>query len=73
LRVKVRTSRCVAVTERPAQRVDPRRYRRIRDDPAIPYGGQQIVLADHTIAALYQENEQIEGFWFELDRFLPAA
>ena len=71
LRVKVRIKplRSAIVANRPAYRVDPRRYRRFRDDPSVPNRLQQIILADHPMAVPYEESEQIKGLRFEVDRF----
>src|ERR1700748_1868786 len=38
-----------AVTDRIARRIDPRTQGRFRDDPPVPHGSQQIVLADYPI------------------------
>ena len=57
-----------AVADRPARSVDTAGKRRIRHDPAAPDRGEQIVLADDTLAILHEIDEQIEDLRLDGNR-----
>jgi hypothetical protein len=49
-----------AVADRRSRGVDAAGQGRIRHDPAVPDGSEQVVLADDAVAVLHQENQQVE-------------
>ena len=53
--------RRAVVPKRSANRVDPRRQRRLRDDPPMPDRLQQIVLADDSVAVPHEIRQQVEN------------
>ena len=65
--------RSAIITKHAAYRIDPRRYRRVRDNPPVPYRVQQIVLADHPIAVPYKKGKQVERLWLEVDQFCATT
>jgi hypothetical protein len=48
------------VADRATNSIDPGCYRRFRYDPSTPDGGEQIVLADDSIAVAEQKNQQVK-------------
>src|SRR5215207_10014687 len=48
------------VAERLASSVDPTRERRLRDDPSVPNGVKDLVLADDPLSIAEQEDEEVE-------------
>src|SRR5262245_55057327 len=49
-----------AVAKGAPRRLDAGAERRIRDDPPLPNGGDQLVLAHHPVAMLDEVNQQVE-------------
>src|SRR5262245_22397182 len=60
-----------AIADRLAHRIDAAVEGRIRNNPATPYGRDQIVLADHAVAILDEIDQEIENL--RLDRDDRAA
>jgi hypothetical protein len=62
-----------AVAERAASGVDARAQRGLGNNPPVPDGCDQVVLADHAIAIAHQIDQQIEYLWFNWDQRAFAA
>ena len=56
------------VADRPTRRADAGRERRIRNDPASPNRGDEIVPGDDPVAILHEVDEQIEDLRFDCNR-----
>src|SRR5215207_6600325 len=54
------------VAERLARSVDPTRERRHRDDPSIPNGVEDLVLADDPLSVAEQEDEEVEDLRLDM-------
>ena len=54
-----------AVADRATRRVDPRAHVCFGNDSSVPYGSQQIVLADHLLAIADQVFEEVENLRLE--------
>ena len=61
-----------AVADRLARGVDAAGQRGVRNDPAAPDRGDQIVLADHAVAVLHQIDQQVEHLRLERDQIGAA-
>ena len=48
------------IAERLARSVDPTRERRLRDDPSVPNGIKDLVLADNPLSIAEQEQEEVK-------------
>jgi len=57
-----------AIANRAARRIDPRAQGRFGDDPPVPDGSEQIVLADDALAAADQVFEEIEDLGLQRDQ-----
>jgi len=60
------------VADRGSRRVDPAGHRRVGDGTAAPDPGNQIVLADHTVAVLDQIDQQVEHLRLDSDALARA-
>src|SRR4051812_36777817 len=61
------------VAERLAGSVDPTRERRLRDDPSVPNGVKDLVLADDPLSVAEQEQEEVEDLRLDMHgRSRPA-
>src|SRR5215213_5506709 len=54
------------VTERLAGSVDPTRERRLRNDPSVPNGVKDLVLADDPLSVAEQEKEEVEDLRLDM-------
>jgi len=61
------------IANRLADGVDSRRQRRIGDDPALPDGVEQLVLAHYTVTMPEQIEQDVENLGLELDLDASAA
>ena len=57
-----------AVADRAARRIDPAAQDRFRDDPPVPHGSQEIVLADDPLAVADRIFEEVENLRLEGDQ-----
>ena len=75
LRVKVRISRCVAPSSPSARRAALIRVVSADSETIRPphIACKQIVLADHAVAVLHEEGQQIEDLGFDIERARAAA
>src|SRR5215204_4343256 len=54
------------VAERLAGSVDPTRERRLRNDPSIPNGVKDLILADDPLSVAEQEDEEVEDLRLDM-------
>ena len=75
LRGTVLIRRCclAAVADRAPGRIDASGQRRLRDDPAVPDTGDEIVLADDSLAVLDQVVQEIEDLRSKRNQISPTT
>jgi hypothetical protein len=61
-----------AIADSAARGIDPRAQGRFRDDPSVPHGSEEIVLADDALAIANSVFEEVEDLRLEGDQ-RPAA
>ena len=49
------------------------RQRRIRNDPATPDGGNEIVFADDPLTVADEVNQKVEHLWLDSNGFIAAS
>ncbi len=59
---------CAIVADGAAHRIDAAGQCRFRHDAPVPYGGDDIVAADHPVAVADEKGKQVEHLRFEFDR-----